>query len=627
MLMAPSLRGRSLVMLVTLLSSAVAPRGQTPAPEFSARTYLSEFEGVYDYRDGLTVAIAGINDRLFAIIGDAKYPLRPSTRDTFTNGSGDRIPFARDEAGRVIAFTERGDRFRRKSSIVPVEARALLDPWPRLGGKPGPYRYAAPPPLDGVRADTADPARFSPDLATRLVNGVIDGTYSDVHSILVYDKYALRLEEYFYGYDRNRSHQMRSLTKSVVSLLAGIAVDRGMIRANEPILARLGYATYANPDPRKARITLLDLLSNQSGLACDDHDGNSPGHEVKLYESDDWPKVFVDLPMIADPGTVGRYCSGGFFTVGRILERVTGKPLPEFADEVLFAPLGMRRDQWKWNFTLNRSQRNEFGQLYLRPRDMLKLGVLIQQRGAWQNQQIVSAAWIGKATSRLSRVDDSDYGLGIWHRWYNVPTNAGDRRVDTIMLSGNGGQKVYVVPSLELIVVFTGGAFNSESPVNGMMALVLLPALVMAQEDEGRTLGRAAKDPVGALREHVEQIAGKDSLDCAPPSRGFPESESDRARAVELMDGALSCVRTASSRGRASLAFWGTYGVDSWLATGVIGKGDGTMLTFTFDSMPCGGPGCASSFRTRPCTQPTATLGQDGVPRFGCHDPKTPAAQ
>ena len=92
----------------------------------------------------------------------------------------------------------------------------------------------------------------------------------------------------------------------------------------------------------------------------------------------------------------------------------------------------------------------------------------------------MSASWIDAAVARRSRVDDSDYGLGIWHRWYRVQTPSGDRRVDTIMLSGNGGQKVYLVPSLDLIVVFTGGAFNVESPVNTMMAQVLLPALIEA---------------------------------------------------------------------------------------------------------------------------------------------------
>ena len=485
MLLPPNTRRHILAMLVALLSLSARPHGQAPKPppEFTARAYLSQFEGVYDYRDGLTVVVAGINDRLFAILGEGKYLLHPSARDTFKNGSGDTIPFARDEAGRVIAFTERGDRFRRRSSIVPPEARALLDPWPRLGGKPEPYRYAPPAFIEGVRADAAQPRGFSPEVAARLVNGVIDGTYPDVHSILIYHQYALRLEEYFYGYDRGRPHQMRSLTKSVVSLLAGIAVDRGLIRVDEPILAKLGYASYTNPDPRKARVTLIDLLSNQSGFACDDHDARSPGNEVTLYESADWPKAFVDLPMIADPGTVGRYCSGGFFTVGRILERVTGKPLSEFAHEALFAPLGIARERWTWNFTLDRSQRNEFGQVYLRPRDMLKLGILIQQRGDWDGKTVISATWIEKAIARQSRVDDSDYGLGIWHRWYNVRTDAGDRRVDTIMLSGNGGQKVYLVPSLELVVVFTGGAFNVESPVNDIMARVLLPELLAAQQD------------------------------------------------------------------------------------------------------------------------------------------------
>ena len=105
-------------------------------------------------------------------------------------------------------------------------------------------------------------------------------------------------------------------------------------------------------------------------------------------------------------------------TTGRIIERATGKRLPEFAQEALFGRLGIRRADWRWDFTLNRSQRNEFGQIYLRPRDMLKLGMLIQQRGEWKGRRVVSASWIDAAVARQSRVDDSDYGLGIWHRWY-----------------------------------------------------------------------------------------------------------------------------------------------------------------------------------------------------------------
>jgi CubicO group peptidase (beta-lactamase class C family) len=413
---------------------------------------------------------------LIAILNEAKYPLRETGPDAFVNPSGDPIPFVRDAGGRVVAFKEHGDTFERRSIDVPAHARLLLEARPRSST---PYRYEPPRQLDdGIRATIVEPGTLSTEVAERLVNGVIDGTYPDVRSILVYQHGALRLEEYFYGYDVGRPHQMRSLTKSVVALAAGVAVDRGLLPANQPVVERLGYHKFENPDPRKAKITLIDLLSHRSGLACNDHDGSSPGNESKLYETSDWVKAFLDLPVVADPGTTAFYCSGGIFTAGRIVERAAGRPLPDFVDEAIFQPLGIRRADWKWNFNLDRSQRNEFGQIYLRPRDMLKLGLLIQQRGLWNGKQVISSSWVDQAVSKQSRVDNSDYGLGIWHRWYSVKTAAGDRRVDTIMLSGNGGQKVFIVPSLDLIVVFTGASFNRESPENEMMAGVLLPALI-----------------------------------------------------------------------------------------------------------------------------------------------------
>lgn len=476
----PSPTTRVLFSVLLLVWSATDVTTQVPEPQ-SASLNLAQFEGRYEYRDDATLFMLADGQRLVAIIGEGKYALRASGKDTFANSSGDSIPFLRDASGRVVGFKERGDTFARLSPDVPAATRQLLQARPRANGRPAVYRYVSPPPLpDGIRPGSVGPGTLAKDVAEQLVNGIIDGTYPDVRAIAVYRSGALVLEEYFYGYDRDRPHQMRSLTKSVISLLAGAAIDQGLLRPDEAVLARLGYPSYANPDSRKARVTLTDLLSNQSGFACDDHDGESPGNEVKLYETADWAKAFVDLPMATDPGTVGRYCSGGIITAGRIVERAAGKPLPVFAQEVLFGPLGMRPQDWKWNFTLDRSQRNEFGQVYLRPRDMLKLGILIQQRGEWLGRRVVSASWIDAAVARRSRVDDSDYGLGIWHRWYGVQTSSGNRRVDTIMLSGNGGQKVYLVPSLDLIVVFTGGAFNVESPVNTMMAQVLLPALIDA---------------------------------------------------------------------------------------------------------------------------------------------------
>lgn len=455
-------------------ASVNAPAAQT------LQNGLAEYEGRYEYRDGQSLLMVSNEGRLHAIIGDTPYLLRATGVDDFTNPPGDPIPFLRDAEGRIVAFQEYGDTFARLSPSVPPAARLLFRPRPSApNSEPLAYRYDPPPQLDdGIRTGFAGPGTISPETAERLVNGVINGAYPDVRSILVYHRGALVLEEYFYGYDRDRPHQMRSFTKSVISLLAGAAIDRGLLSAEEPALPRLGYTDYQNPDPRKTDVTLRDLLSNQSGLACNEYDKDSPGYEVNLFETDDWARAFADLPMIAEPGTVARYCSGGFFAAGRIVERAAGEPLPDFAREALFGPLGIQESDWRWYFALDRSQRGEFGQIYLRPRDMLKLGILIQQRGVWQGRQVISAAWIDAATARQSRIDDNDYGLGIWHRWYNVQTPAGATRVDTVMLSGNGGQKVFIVPSLDLIVVSTGVAFFVDAPINEMLAGVLLPALM-----------------------------------------------------------------------------------------------------------------------------------------------------
>ena len=453
----------------------------------TAQQVLAEYEGVYRYHDGGTLAMIAHGEGLVAVIGEAKYHLRRLAKDTFTNGSGNPVPFVRDAAGRIVAFKEDDDTFLRLATTIGPEIRSLLEPRPSgPDGRPVRYQCSTPPSLaDGIRVGPPGPETLACAVATQIVNGVIDGSYPDVRAVVVHHKGALVLEQYFYGYDRDRPHQMRSLTKSVIALLAGAAVDRGLLNANEPVLYRLGYASVANRDPRKSRITLTHLLSNQSGLACDDHDGASPGNEVKLYDSVDWPKAFVDLPVHTEPGTAGRYCSFGILTAGRLIELAAKQPLATFAQDVLFGPLGVSPAQWRWAFVLDRSQRNEFGQIYLRPRDMVKLGLLIHQRGTWQGRRVISETWINNVIAKHAHVDESDYGLGIWHRWYGVATGNGVQRVETIMLSGNGGQKVYVVPSLDLVVAFTGGAFNAESPVNTLMARVLLPALLEPANEGG----------------------------------------------------------------------------------------------------------------------------------------------
>jgi CubicO group peptidase (beta-lactamase class C family) len=299
------------------------------------------------------------------------------------------------------------------------------------------------------------------------------------------------MEEYFYGYSVGRTHQLRSATKSVVSALAGIAIDRGALTgADEPVLPQMKYTSYDHPDPRKAAITLGDLLAMNSGLDCNDHSSNSPGRETVIDDAPDWVKATLDLPMINDPGSKGYYCSGGVAVVGRMVENKTRMPLPEFAQANLFGPLGIQRRDWVWNYDLTNADK-EYSQIHLRPRDMLKLGILFADGGRWHGRQVISRAWVQASMAEHSQVDNVSYGYFWWRPWLNAETPSGSVHVDVVAAQGNGGQKIYIVPQYDLVAVFTAGGYNAEStPPNTIMGKIVLPALIAARD---RALGAPVK--------------------------------------------------------------------------------------------------------------------------------------
>ncbi len=463
-------------VLATLLSAG------SPMAQPAAEPKLSDYVGTYAGTEpsGLEI-VAG--PALFAVIDEAKYPLRPTGRDEFVARSGDRVSFTRDASGQVNGYMLRGQSYPRRSAHVSQESADLAWPWPAKPGLNNSYRYGPPKAAaDGISTGDAATSPLKPTTLERVVQGVLDGTWPDVHSVLIHHQGRLILEEYFYGYRAERPHQMRSATKSVVSALAGIATSRpGGMALNSPAMARLPYASYDNPDLRKQQITLEQLLTMRSGLACDDHDPKSPGNESKLYESPDWVKATLDLPLVRNPGELALYCSGGVAVVGRLTERAMGKSLPDFAHDALFAPLGIARGDWRWNYDLSHRNR-EYSQIHLRPRDLLKFGLLFAQGGQWAGQQVVPAAWVRASLSAQTDIKGTGYSYFWWQAYLNVETPDGTRRVDYSSAQGNGGQKIYLMPQHELVVVFTGGDYNSgASPPNRIMATLILPALLAAQ--------------------------------------------------------------------------------------------------------------------------------------------------
>ena len=110
----------------------------------------------------------------------------------------------------------------------------------------------------------------------------------------------------------------------------------------------------------------------------------------------------------------------------------------EFAQANLFGPLGIARNDWFWNYNLTNANK-EFSQIHLRPRDMLKIGMLYANGGRWQGRQVISSTWVKASISEQGHVDDTSYGYFWWQPWLNVQTPTGEHRVDMIAAQGNGG--------------------------------------------------------------------------------------------------------------------------------------------------------------------------------------------
>jgi CubicO group peptidase (beta-lactamase class C family) len=198
-----------------------------------------------------------------------------------------------------------------------------------------------------------------------------------------------------------------------------------------------------------------------------------------LDDRPDWVKATLDLPQINDPGKTAYYCSGGVAVVGRVVENAVHQYLPNYAETYLFRPLGIQRQDWTWNYDLTHNDK-EFSQIRLRPRDMLKLGILYADGGTWHDKRVISRAWVEASLKAQSTVDNTGYDYFWWHPWLNVD----GKRVDFSAAQGNGGQKIYILPQYHLIAVFTGGDYNSNgSPPNKIMVKLILPKLIAEHLD------------------------------------------------------------------------------------------------------------------------------------------------
>lgn len=321
-----------------------------------------------------------------------------------------------------------------------------------------PLEYNTPPELnDGLETADIKESGLDFDKIDLFFNKIAAGEMGKIHSLLVYKNGKLLLEKYYDGFHRDNLHAVRSVTKSVGSLLVGIALDKNYLNNCAGKISSFFPEYKSEMDPAWNSISLRHILTMSAGLNWEKGED-----EKALYTSDN--VILATLKKKGKPIDKFEYRNPNVNLISGIIKKTTGEQADLFADRNLFKPLGIK--DFDWDYRKQNGYPMIDGSLLLKPRDMLKFGVLILQNGKWNDEQIVSEKWIEKSTSPIIKVDENfDYG----YLWWIGKSAANGAKV--IMANGWGSQFILIVPSIETVIVTTGANFDAASHLKSLKML------------------------------------------------------------------------------------------------------------------------------------------------------------
>ncbi len=384
---------------------------------------------------------------------------RDTIRFLDVDSAAQRLTVAYDSAQHQIIMD-----FGRQVVLTPRTRDQAVGYFPRSPAAV-PYAYRAPQPRLGDGWSTAhahdvglDEAKLAALVQTIATTDPVAPRAPAIHSLLVARHGKLVLEEYFAGFDATRIHDLRSASKTFTSILLGAAMHRGIAINTDTRVYTLfpNTATLVAADQQRGQITMGQLLTHSSGLACDDNDDASPGNEERLQtqkKQPDWYRYTLELPVVHQPGTLYAYCSAGLNLAAGMLARATKSWLPAYFDRVIAQPLQID------HYSINLTPAGELyggGGMQLRPRDLLKFGQLYLHGGTWNGQRVVDRSWVTTSTSHQVTNPNGSDGFA-WHRF---TLKVGARTYQEYEASGNGGQYLILVPELDITVVITAGNYG-----------------------------------------------------------------------------------------------------------------------------------------------------------------------
>lgn len=356
-------------------------------------------------------------------------------------------------------------------SRIHLIARAALGVCCVLGMLAG----CAPVPPSAPKGHGAAAVPAIDDSALKSLSADIrSGKYANIHGLLVLQDGELIWEDYFTGKDERRGqavgevrfdahslHDARSVTKSIVSALFGVALAEGKIRdIDSPVLDY--FPEYADlRTPQRAQIRLRHLLSMTSGIRWDESSrpyGDADNSETAMDRAADPIRYVLEQPIAAEPGVKWEYSGGDTAVLARIIERATGQDLDAYAQRVLFAPLAFEKHEWLRypNGTAIASSG-----LRILPRDMAKIGALYLDGGRWRGRQILPPSWVRDSLSPHAKIAERPFGFQNYgYQWWLGTARVGADGVPFAAAVGWGGQRIFVVPSMRAVVVVTAGLYG-----------------------------------------------------------------------------------------------------------------------------------------------------------------------
>jgi CubicO group peptidase (beta-lactamase class C family) len=273
----------------------------------------------------------------------------------------------------------------------------------------------------------------------------IKNTNQNIHHLTIIRNGQTVLDADIYPYSSQYLHDLASVTKSVTSLLIGIAIYRGFIKdENEPVLKF--FPEISSHNQLLDSLKIKDLITMKSGFDCGVEGGEKALSNMR--KSRDWIKFIFALPITSKPGESFSYCSCNFYLLGEIIYRTTRLMPYEFAKKHLFNPLQISDSKWLTNY---KGMNHGWGDLFLYPVAMAKIGQMVLDKGKWKGRQVVSEQWIKKSLQTTSKLPDKGYGYGWW-------TND---KVGYYEAAGRGRQTISVIPLKNIVVTMLGGEFDA----------------------------------------------------------------------------------------------------------------------------------------------------------------------